>query len=297
MTKIIATLDEIDPGYTRALLRPLGLPARRGAGVPGGGGGARAVPGARRGGGADHQLAAPGARGGAPARRPRRAAVLLRPGGLLRATRRRRRCSAGMFGRRVYHIGPERDLAFFRDAAGRPLDVERVPLEEAEGIVCTGLFDDRTETPGRLPRDHPLRQDQGAEAALRQPRHRGRRRRPAHLLRRRHRRGLYRGGRAELLLRQALSADLRPGARPARRCRPASRSRTRSSPSATASPPTSRARSARASTRSSSPAASPRPRPAPPPPGPTRSGSPPSWRRPGCRRPLAMAYCANRRAI
>ncbi len=54
---------------------------------------------------------------------------------------------AGQFGRRVYHIGPERDLAFFRDAAGRPLDVERVPLEEAEGIVCTGLFDDRSETP------------------------------------------------------------------------------------------------------------------------------------------------------
>ena len=40
-----------------------------------------------------------------------------------------------------------RDLVFFRDAEGRPLDVERVPLEEAEGIVCTGLFDDRTETP------------------------------------------------------------------------------------------------------------------------------------------------------
>jgi len=54
---------------------------------------------------------------------------------------------AGVFGRRVYHIGPERDLGFFRDAEGRPLDVERVPLEEAEGIVCTGLFDDRTETP------------------------------------------------------------------------------------------------------------------------------------------------------
>ena len=47
----------------------------------------------------------------------------------------------------MFHIGPERDLVFFRDAEGRPLDVERVPLEEAEGIVCTGLFDDRTETP------------------------------------------------------------------------------------------------------------------------------------------------------
>jgi HAD superfamily hydrolase (TIGR01459 family) len=55
--------------------------------------------------------------------------------------------AAGRFGRRVYHIGPERDLPFFRDEDGRPLDVELVPLEEAEGIVCTGLFDDRTETP------------------------------------------------------------------------------------------------------------------------------------------------------
>jgi HAD superfamily hydrolase (TIGR01459 family) len=53
----------------------------------------------------------------------------------------------GQFGRRVYHIGPERDSRFFEDAQGRPFDIERVPLEEAEGIVCTGLFDDRTETP------------------------------------------------------------------------------------------------------------------------------------------------------
>jgi HAD superfamily hydrolase (TIGR01459 family) len=55
--------------------------------------------------------------------------------------------AAGQFGRRVHHIGPERDLVFFLDDEGRPIDVERVPLEEAEGIVCTGLFDDRTETP------------------------------------------------------------------------------------------------------------------------------------------------------
>jgi HAD superfamily hydrolase (TIGR01459 family) len=54
---------------------------------------------------------------------------------------------AGQFGRRVHHIGPERDLAFFQDESGRPFDIERVPLEEAEGIVCTGLFDDRIETP------------------------------------------------------------------------------------------------------------------------------------------------------
>jgi HAD superfamily hydrolase (TIGR01459 family) len=55
--------------------------------------------------------------------------------------------AAGMVGRRVYHLGPERDLGFFMTEDGAPIDVERVPLEDAEGIVCTGLFDDRTETP------------------------------------------------------------------------------------------------------------------------------------------------------
>ena len=54
---------------------------------------------------------------------------------------------AGAFGRKVYHIGPERDLLFFADENGQSLNVERVPLDEAEGIICTGLFDDRTETP------------------------------------------------------------------------------------------------------------------------------------------------------
>ena len=54
--------------------------------------------------------------------------------------------AAGLFGRRVYHIGPERDLAFFTGPDGRAIDVERVPLAKAEGIVCTGLFDDATET-------------------------------------------------------------------------------------------------------------------------------------------------------
>jgi HAD superfamily hydrolase (TIGR01459 family) len=55
--------------------------------------------------------------------------------------------AAGLVGRRVHHIGPERDLVFFEDETGVPIDVERVGLEEAEGIVCTGLFDDRRETP------------------------------------------------------------------------------------------------------------------------------------------------------
>ncbi|MSU89664.1 TIGR01459 family HAD-type hydrolase [Rhodobacteraceae bacterium 2CG4] len=56
--------------------------------------------------------------------------------------------AAGLFGRKVFHIGPERDLPFFEHEDGSPIDVERVPLEQAEGVICTGLRDDRTETPG-----------------------------------------------------------------------------------------------------------------------------------------------------
>jgi HAD superfamily hydrolase (TIGR01459 family) len=42
----------------------------------------------------------------------------------------------------VYHVGPERDLPIF---AG--LDVKFAALEQADYVVCTGLFDDTTETP------------------------------------------------------------------------------------------------------------------------------------------------------
>ena len=60
----------------------------------------------------------------------------------------------GAVGRRVYHIGPPKDDPFFTDlgpdlapiAAGRE-PVTRVPLAEAEGIVCTGPFDDLTDVP------------------------------------------------------------------------------------------------------------------------------------------------------
>lgn len=49
----------------------------------------------------------------------------------------------GDWGTKVYHIGtPGRDDAFF-DGAG----VEKVRLEDAETVICTGLRDDRTETP------------------------------------------------------------------------------------------------------------------------------------------------------
>jgi HAD superfamily hydrolase (TIGR01459 family) len=45
-------------------------------------------------------------------------------------------------GARIFHLGPDRDLPIF---AG--LDVTRVDASEAVLVVCTGLFDDDTETP------------------------------------------------------------------------------------------------------------------------------------------------------
>ena len=42
---------------------------------------------------------------------------------------------------RIYHIGPQRDHSLFDD-----LNVARVKPEETDTIVCTGLFDDVTET-------------------------------------------------------------------------------------------------------------------------------------------------------
>ncbi len=61
---------------------------------------------------------------------------------------------SGAVGRKVHHIGAPKDETFFTDfaddlagyAATQP-PITRVPLKEAEGIVCTGLFDDQTETP------------------------------------------------------------------------------------------------------------------------------------------------------
>ena len=45
-------------------------------------------------------------------------------------------------GARVFHLGPERDLPIFKD-----LDLTRVDAKDAELVVCTGLFNDETETP------------------------------------------------------------------------------------------------------------------------------------------------------
>jgi HAD superfamily hydrolase (TIGR01459 family) len=45
-------------------------------------------------------------------------------------------------GARIFHLGPERDLPIFKD-----LDLKLVDAGQAELIVCTGLFNDVTETP------------------------------------------------------------------------------------------------------------------------------------------------------
>jgi len=45
-------------------------------------------------------------------------------------------------GQKVFHLGPERDLPIFSG-----LDMAFAPLEDADYVVCSGLFDDTIETP------------------------------------------------------------------------------------------------------------------------------------------------------
>ena len=45
-------------------------------------------------------------------------------------------------GERVFHVGPERDVPIFEG-----LDVEVVPIDRADFVVCSGLYDDTRETP------------------------------------------------------------------------------------------------------------------------------------------------------
>jgi len=49
----------------------------------------------------------------------------------------------GVVGQRVWHLGPPTDGRFFAppEILDAPVDIARVPLEEAEGIACTGAFD------------------------------------------------------------------------------------------------------------------------------------------------------------
>lgn len=58
-----------------------------------------------------------------------------------------RAIAAGLYGNKIFHIGPERDLPFFNDFNGEALKVERVTMDKADSIICTGLWDDSSETP------------------------------------------------------------------------------------------------------------------------------------------------------
>jgi HAD superfamily hydrolase (TIGR01459 family) len=60
----------------------------------------------------------------------------------------------GAVGRRVHHIGAPKDEPFFTEFADDLVElaatespIMRTTLDQAEGIVCTGLVDDLTETP------------------------------------------------------------------------------------------------------------------------------------------------------
>ena len=54
---------------------------------------------------------------------------------------------SGAVGEKVWHIGEAHDSPFFApmDLVGDAVDITRVPLEQAEGIVCTGPFDPKAD--------------------------------------------------------------------------------------------------------------------------------------------------------
>ncbi len=56
---------------------------------------------------------------------------------------------SGAVGTRVWHLGPDKDDGFFNDLPddAPAATITRVALEEAEGIVCTGPFDELAEVP------------------------------------------------------------------------------------------------------------------------------------------------------
>ncbi|MEX1663398.1 TIGR01459 family HAD-type hydrolase [Thioclava sp. 15-R06ZXC-3] len=57
---------------------------------------------------------------------------------------------AGALGRKVWHLGPSKDDGFFTEIPTEwqgQADIERVDFDDAEGIVCTGPFDEANEVP------------------------------------------------------------------------------------------------------------------------------------------------------
>jgi HAD superfamily hydrolase (TIGR01459 family) len=66
--------------------------------------------------------------------------AILSSGALVRDDMERRIATVGRT-LKVYHLGPDRDGGVLGD-----LDVERVDVDSAEVVLCTGLYDDDTET-------------------------------------------------------------------------------------------------------------------------------------------------------
>ncbi|MEZ7813362.1 MAG: HAD superfamily hydrolase (TIGR01459 family) [Paracoccaceae bacterium] len=61
---------------------------------------------------------------------------------------------SGAVGQKVYHLGPSHDVEFFNPISVDPTPliphnfiIESVSFERAQGIVCTGLFDDTADAP------------------------------------------------------------------------------------------------------------------------------------------------------
>ena len=73
--------------------------------------------------------------------------------------------AAGMVGQKVHHIGPAKDDGLFRLAP----KVQRVPLADAEGIVCTGPFHEDTETPADYRGSFLLAQSMGLKLLCANP--------------------------------------------------------------------------------------------------------------------------------
>ena len=56
----------------------------------------------------------------------------------------------GAAGRRLWHVGPGKDDDLFNDIPAALADqppIERVPFDQAEGIICSGPFDEFNDTP------------------------------------------------------------------------------------------------------------------------------------------------------
>ena len=66
----------------------------------------------------------------------------------------------GVIGHRVWHLGPPQDAPFFEPLRllEHPIEIDRVPLAEAEGIACTGPFDPLSDPSDLRPQLHLARE-------------------------------------------------------------------------------------------------------------------------------------------